>query len=150
MQCLVRNVCQARSRGAAARLLELDAAPVAAVQPGVAQPSSAVKQLRQPYGFARPTGVDQSVRVQSRALPAAAASGFGLCAKVLVATRGLSTVGNAAEVASDSDDSTSPAVEHPPRIKFKRPDKTARHIMNVCKLSECYILAGTVLLHYIQ
>jgi hypothetical protein len=57
---------------------------------------------------------------------------------------------NAAEVASDSDDSTSPAAEHPPRIKFKRPDKTARHIMNVRKLSECYILAGTVLLHYIQ
>ena len=88
--------------------------------------------------------------MQSRAIPrdgrvpAAAASGFGLCAKVLVATRGLSTVGNAAEVASDSDDSTSPAVEHPPRIKFKRPDKAARHIMNVCKLSECYILAGTI------
>ncbi|CAD6266375.1 unnamed protein product [Miscanthus lutarioriparius] len=131
MQSLVRNVCRAGSRGAAAWLLELAAAPVAAVQPGVAQPSSAVKHLRQRYGFARPTGVDQSVRVQSRALPAAAASGFGLCAKVLGATRGLSTVGNAAEVASDSDDSTSPAAEHPPRIKFKRPDKTARHIMNI-------------------
>ncbi|KAM3293652.1 hypothetical protein ACQJBY_036914 [Aegilops geniculata] len=44
--------------------------------------------------------------------------------------RGLSTVGTA-EVASDDDDSSSPAVEHPPRIKFKRPDKTARHIMNI-------------------
>ncbi|VAH93916.1 unnamed protein product [Triticum turgidum subsp. durum] len=44
--------------------------------------------------------------------------------------RGLSTVGSA-EVASDEDDSSSPAVEHPPRIKFKRPDKTARHIMNI-------------------
>ncbi|KAM3311699.1 hypothetical protein ACQJBY_031989 [Aegilops geniculata] len=44
--------------------------------------------------------------------------------------RGLSTVGSA-EVASDNDDSSSPAVEHPPRIKFKRPDKTARHIMNI-------------------
>ncbi|KAK3147109.1 hypothetical protein QOZ80_3BG0278150 [Eleusine coracana subsp. coracana] len=44
--------------------------------------------------------------------------------------RGLSTVGNA-EVALEEDDSTSPAVEHPPRIKFKRPDKTARHIMNI-------------------
>ncbi|GJN07744.1 hypothetical protein PR202_ga25602 [Eleusine coracana subsp. coracana] len=43
---------------------------------------------------------------------------------------GLSTVGNA-EVALEEDDSTSPAVEHPPRIKFKRPDKTARHIMNI-------------------
>jgi large subunit ribosomal protein L19 len=130
----------------AARLLELAAAPVAVAQPGAAQPSSAVKHLRQPYGFARPVGVDQSGRVQSRVIPAAA-SGFGLGAKVLAATRGLSTVGNVAEVASDSDDSTSLAVEHPPRIKFKRPDKTARHIMNVRKLSECYILAGTVLLH---
>ena len=150
MQSLVRNVCRSGSRGAAARLLELAAAPVATAHAGAAQPSSAVKHLRQPYGFARPIGVDQSGRVQSRVIPAAAVSGFGLCAKVLGATRGLSTVGNAAEVASDSDDSTSPAVEHPPRIKFKRPDKTARHIMNVCKLSECYILAGTVLLHYIQ
>ncbi|EES14403.1 hypothetical protein BDA96_07G013400 [Sorghum bicolor] len=130
MQSLVRNVCRAGSRGAAARLLELAAAPVAAAHPGAAQPSSAVKHLWQPYGLARPIGVDQSVRVQSRVIPAAA-SGFGHCAKVLVATRGLSTVGNAAEVASDSDDSTSLAVEHPPRIKFKRPDKTARHIMNI-------------------
>ncbi|CAD6246403.1 unnamed protein product [Miscanthus lutarioriparius] len=131
MQSLVRNVCRAGSRGAAARLLELAAAPVATVHAGAAQPSSAVKHLRQPYGFARSIGVDQSRRVQSRVIPAAAVSGFGLCAKVLGATRGLSTVGNAAEVASDSDDSTSPAVEHHPRIKFKRPDKTARHIMNI-------------------
>ncbi|EMS56595.1 50S ribosomal protein L19, chloroplastic [Triticum urartu] len=56
-----------------------------------------------------------------------ASSGF--CAEVLM-PRGLSTVGSA-EVASDEDDSSSPAVEHPPRIKFKRPDKTARHIMNI-------------------
>jgi large subunit ribosomal protein L19 len=68
------------------------------------------------YKFARPTGLDQSVRVQSRAIisrdghiPAAAASGFGLWAKVLIAMSGLSTMGNAAEVASDSNDSTSPA-----------------------------------------
>ena len=145
MQSLVQIVCRAGSRGAAARLLELAAAPVAAAHPGAAQPSSAVKHLKQTYGFARPIGVDQSVRVQSRVITAVA-SGFGLCAKVLGATRGLSTVGNAAEVASDSDDSTSPVVEHHPRIKFKRPDKTARHIMNVCNLSECYILAGTILL----
>jgi large subunit ribosomal protein L19 len=150
MQCLVRNVCRAGSRGAAARLLEL-----AAAGPGATQPSVAVKLLRPPYEFTRPIGVVQPVRVQSRAVsrdglvPAAATSGFGLCAQVIVAMRGLSTVGSAAEVASDSDDSTSPAVEHPPRIKFKRPDKTARHIMNVCKLSECHVLAGAVLLHYI-
>jgi len=129
---LVRNVCRAGSRGAAARLLEL-----AAAGPGATQPSVAVKLLRPPYEFTRPIGVVQPVRVQSRAVsrdglvPAAATSGFGLCAQVIVAMRGLSTVGSAAEVASDSDDSTSPAVEHPPRIKFKRPDKTARHIMNI-------------------
>jgi len=44
--------------------------------------------------------------------------------------RGFSTVGNA-EVASDNEDSSSTAVAHPPRIKFKRLDKTARHIMNI-------------------
>ncbi|KAG2633846.1 50S ribosomal protein L19, chloroplastic-like isoform X2 [Panicum virgatum] len=56
-----------------------------------------------------------------------AASGF--CARALP-MRGFSTVGNA-EVASDDEDSSSPAVAHPPRIKFKRLDKTARHIMNI-------------------
>lgn len=44
--------------------------------------------------------------------------------------RGLSTVGSA-EVSVEEESSDSPGVEHPPRIKFKRPDKTARHIMNV-------------------
>ena len=152
MQSLVRNVCRAGSRGAAARLLE-----AAAVHPGAALPSSAVRHLSHPCGFARPIGVDQPKPVQRRTIlrdggrVPAAASGFGLCAKVLVATRGLSTAGNAAEVASDSDDSTSPAVEHPPRIKFKRPDKTARHIMNVCKLLHACRDPGTVLLSpYIQ
>jgi large subunit ribosomal protein L19 len=46
-----------------------------------------------------------------------------------LALRGLSTLGNA-ELSLEEDDSTSHAIEHPPRIKFKRPDKTARHIMN--------------------
>lgn len=44
--------------------------------------------------------------------------------------RGFSTVG-AAEVSVEDEDSSSPMVEQPPRIKFKRPDKTARHIMNI-------------------
>uniref|UniRef100_A0A453HJR4 50S ribosomal protein L19, chloroplastic n=2 Tax=Aegilops tauschii subsp. strangulata TaxID=200361 RepID=A0A453HJR4_AEGTS len=123
MQSLLRNVCRAGNRGAAARLLEF-AAPVA-TQP----PSSAIKHLR-PCGFTPPTGLDQFLCVQNRFISrdgVPASSGF--CAKVLM-TRGLSTVGTA-EVAEDEDDSSSPAVEHPPRIKFKRPDKTARHIMNI-------------------
>jgi hypothetical protein len=56
-----------------------------------------------------------------------------------LALRGLSTLGNA-EVALEEEDSTSPAVEHPPRIKFKRPDKTARHIMNV----NAMFIVGTI------
>ncbi|XP_048530253.1 50S ribosomal protein L19, chloroplastic-like isoform X1 [Triticum urartu] len=145
MQSLLRNVCRAGSRGAAARLLEF-AAPVA-TQPGATPPSSAIKHLST-YGFTPPTGVgflssfvsssnlsrschmDQFLCVQNRFISChgvTASSGF--CAEVLM-PRGLSTVGSA-EVASDEDDSSSPAVEHPPRIKFKRPDKTARHIMNI-------------------
>ncbi|KAF7052923.1 hypothetical protein CFC21_060943 [Triticum aestivum] len=115
MQSLLRNVCRAGNRGAAARLLEF-AAPVA-TQP----PSSAIKHLR-PCGFTPPTG---NRFISRDGVPASS----GFCAKVLM-TRGLSTVGTA-EVAEDEDDSSSPAVEHPPRIKFKRPDKTARHIMNI-------------------
>lgn len=40
---------------------------------------------------------------------------------------------------SDGQDSSgaSPEVIHPPRIKFKRLDKTARHIMNVCFPNFC-------------
>ncbi|KAM3293651.1 hypothetical protein ACQJBY_036914 [Aegilops geniculata] len=119
MQSLLRNVCRAGSRGAAARLLEF-AAPVA-TQPGATPPSSAIKHLRH-YGFTPPTG---NRSISRDGVPASS----GVCPKVLMA-RGLSTVGTA-EVASDDDDSSSPAVEHPPRIKFKRPDKTARHIMNI-------------------
>jgi len=54
-------------------------------------------------------------------------------------TRGFSTVGNA-KVASNDEDSSSLAVAHPPRIKFKRLDTTARHIMNVSLV----LLAGTI------
>ncbi|VAI03209.1 unnamed protein product [Triticum turgidum subsp. durum] len=121
MQSLLRNVCRAGNRGAAARLLEF-AAPVA-TQPGATPPSSAIKYLRSCH-------LDQFLCVQNWFISrdgVPASSGF--CAKVLM-TRSLSTVGTV-EVASDEDDSSSPAVEHPPRIKFKRPDKTARHIMNI-------------------
>jgi large subunit ribosomal protein L19 len=145
---------KAGSRGAVARLLELTAHPGDGTAILGCQTPQAALWIRSPdRGRSVHAGAD--CRLQSRVISRdgrvpAIASGFGFCAKVLVATRGLSTVGNAAEVASDLDDSTSPAVEHPPRIKFKSPDKTARHIMNVCKLSEFYIHAGTVLLHYIQ
>jgi hypothetical protein len=54
-----------------------------------------------------------------------------------LALRGLSTLGNA-ELSLEEDDSTSPAVEHPPRIKFKRPEKTASYIKNV---STAFIVA---------
>ena len=53
--------------------------------------------------------------------------------------RGFSTVENA-EVASEDEGFSSPAVVHRPRIKFKRLDKTARHIMNVSLV----LLAGTI------
>ncbi|KAJ1287604.1 hypothetical protein BS78_02G022700 [Paspalum vaginatum] len=119
MQSLLRNVCRAGSRGASARLLDF-AAPVA-THPGATQLSSAINHLS-PCGFSRP------IWGQIISLDGAPANP-GFCAKVLM-TRGLSTVGNA-EVASDEDDSSSSAVEHPLRIKFKRPDKTARHIMNI-------------------
>lgn len=155
MQSLLRNVCRAGNRGAAARLLEF-AAPVA-TQPGATPPSSAIKHLG-PCGFSPPLGVgflcssvclsnlsrlyrlDQFLCVQNRCFSGdGVPASTGFSAKVLMA-RGLSTVGSA-EVASDEDDSSSPAVEHPPRIKFKRPDKTARHIMNV----NLVLLAGTTI-----
>ena len=81
----------------------------------------------------------QFVCVQSQIIPGdgvPATSGF--CARALP-MRGFSTVGNA-EVASDDEDSSSPAVAHPPRIKFKRFDKTAGHIMNVSLV----LLGGTI------
>jgi large subunit ribosomal protein L19 len=53
MQSLLRNVCQAGSRLAAARLLEF-AAPVATQQMAT-QSSLAIQYLR-PYGFSCPIG----------------------------------------------------------------------------------------------
>jgi large subunit ribosomal protein L19 len=67
--------------------------------------------------------------VQSPIVPHDGVQAYGFCTKAL-AVRGFSTVG-AAEVSVEDEDSSSPMVEQPPRIKFKRPDKTARHIMNV-------------------
>jgi large subunit ribosomal protein L19 len=67
--------------------------------------------------------------VQSPVIPHEGVQAYGFCTKAL-AVRGFSTVG-AAEVSVEDEDSSSPMVEQPPRIKFKRPDKTARHIMNV-------------------
>ncbi|CAN6241899.1 unnamed protein product [Urochloa humidicola] len=119
MQSLLRNACRAGTRGAAARLLEF-AAPVA-TQQSITQSSLAI-QYQKPHGFSRPFGSQIILR---DGVPVAS----GFYAKAL-AMRGFSTVGNA-EVASSEDDSSSPALEHPPRIKFKRPDKTARHIMNI-------------------
>ncbi|KAJ1294361.1 hypothetical protein BS78_01G140500 [Paspalum vaginatum] len=118
MQSFLRNACRAGSRGATARLLEF--ALYVPTPTGVTQPSLAIKHLR-PYGFS----IIGSQIVSHDGVPATS----GSCPKILV-MRGLSTVGNA-EVASVEDDSSSPAFEHPLRIKFKRPDKTARHIMNI-------------------
>ncbi|WVZ84967.1 hypothetical protein U9M48_031932 [Paspalum notatum var. saurae] len=80
MQSLLRNVCRAGSRGAAARLLEF-AAPVA-THPRAAHPSSAIKHLRpEPDGFSRPIG---SHVISHDCVPAACS----FCPKLLVA-RGL-------------------------------------------------------------
>lgn len=106
MQSLLRSVCRAGSRGTSAKLLDC-AVPGVALS-GVNQ--SVIKPLRS-YSWIRPIGTSD------------------FCVKAL-AMRGLSTVGNA-EVSLEAESSSSPAVEHPPRIKFKRPDKTARHIMNI-------------------
>lgn len=43
--------------------------------------------------------------------------------------RSMTTVGNPAE--ASSEDSSAPVADVPPRIKFKRLDKTARHIMQI-------------------
>ncbi|TVU22896.1 hypothetical protein EJB05_32617 [Eragrostis curvula] len=109
MQSLLRSVCRAGSRGASAKkLLECAVTTPAVVQPATNQASvNLLRPLIRPIGSHVPYH-----------------GGFYVKALSL---RGLST----AEVALQEDDSTSPAVDHPPRIKFKRPDKTARHIMNI-------------------
>ncbi|KAL6909585.1 hypothetical protein ACP4OV_001866 [Aristida adscensionis] len=121
MQSLLRSVCRAGSRGASAKkALDCAATPHGVLPlPGVNQ--SLVNQPR-PCEWVRLIGSQIIPRDGVHTL-----SGF--CTKAM-AMRGLSTLGNA-EVVHDEDDSNSPAIEHPPRIKFKRPDKTARHIMNI-------------------
>lgn len=116
MQSLLRSVCRAGSRGTSAKLLDC-AVPGVALS-GVNQ--SVIKPLRS-YSWIRPIG--------SLIISRDGVQTSDFCVKAL-AMRGLSTVGNA-EVSLEAESSSSPAVEHPPRIKFKRPDKTARHIMNI-------------------
>ena len=66
MQSLLRNVCRAGSRGAAASLLEF-AAPVA-TQPAASQSSSAIQYLRT-YGFSRPIGVGFWLEIHAVGIP---------------------------------------------------------------------------------
>ncbi|CAM0910144.1 unnamed protein product [Alopecurus aequalis] len=106
MQALLRSVCRAGTRVASLK------------PPGVAQ--SFVEPLRPCSGIRQ---------IVSPNIPHDGVQAYGFCTKAL-ATREFSTVG-AAEVSVDDEDSSSPMVEHPPSIKFKRPDKTARHIMNI-------------------
>ncbi|KAJ6882316.1 50S ribosomal protein L19-1 [Populus alba x Populus x berolinensis] len=51
------------------------------------------------------------------------------CRMNLSCYRSMTTVGNPAE--ASSEDSSAPVADVPPRIKFKRLDKTARHIMQI-------------------
>lgn len=66
MQSLLRNVCRAGSRGAAARLLEF-AAPVA-TQPSVTQSSPAIQHLKS-YGFSHPIGVGFLLEIHAVGMP---------------------------------------------------------------------------------
>ncbi|KQK17811.1 50S ribosomal protein L19, chloroplastic [Brachypodium distachyon] len=111
MQALLRNVCRAGTHGVP-KLLDCAA-------PGVAQ--LFVKTLR-PCSLTRSIG-------SSVTTPYDSVQTYGFCMKALL-LRGFSTVGTA-EVSLEDENSSSPMAEHPPRIKFKRPDKTARHIMNI-------------------
>ncbi|XP_051199919.1 uncharacterized protein [Lolium perenne] len=113
MQALLRSVCRAGPRGASVKLL--DCAP-----PGVAQ------SFAEPLTLRSCSWVRQIV---SPIVPHDGVQAYGVCTKAL-AVRGFSTVG-AAEASVEDEDSSSPMVEQPPHIKFKRPDKTARHIMNI-------------------
>ncbi|XP_051230601.1 uncharacterized protein [Lolium perenne] len=111
MQALLRNVYRSGTRGTSLKFL--DCTP-----PGAAQ--SFIEPLR-PCSWIR--------QIVSPVIPHEGVQAYGFCTKVL-SVRGFSTVG-AAEVSAEDEDSSSPMVEHPPHIKFKRPDKTARHIMNI-------------------
>ncbi|KAG8070348.1 hypothetical protein GUJ93_ZPchr0006g42542 [Zizania palustris] len=116
MQSLLRSVYRSGSSGSAAKLL--DSAAYGAAQSG-ANPLS-IKHLRSCSWF-RPIG-DPIVSGD-----AVGSNGFYTNT---LSMRGLSTVANA-EVSLEEESCNSPAVGHPPCIKFKRPDKTARYIMNI-------------------
>ncbi|KAL5211344.1 hypothetical protein ABZP36_022191 [Zizania latifolia] len=130
MQSLLRSVCRAGSPGASAKILD-------SVAPGVAL--SGVNQL-----FLNPlrayTGIGLiavCVLAPGNWNPTISGDGvhtYDFCANTL-SLRGLSIAANA-EFSPDGESSSSPSVEHPPRIKFKRPDKTARHIMNILNKEE--------------
>uniref|UniRef100_A0A0E0CHE7 Ribosomal protein L19 n=2 Tax=Oryza meridionalis TaxID=40149 RepID=A0A0E0CHE7_9ORYZ len=116
MQSLLRRVYLAGSHGSAAKLLDRAAS-------GVAQSGANLLSIKHlsPCSWIRPFGnsIVSGDSVHSN----------GFCVNTMP-MRGLSTVGSA-EVSVEEESSDSPAVEHPLRIKFKRPDKTARHIMNI-------------------
>ncbi|KAM3191902.1 hypothetical protein ACQJBY_069253 [Aegilops geniculata] len=111
MQSLARTVCRAGTRGNPLKLMDC-AAP--RVEQSFAEPLRPCSWIRQ---------------IVSPIIPRDGVQAYGFCTRAL-AVRGFSTVGTA-EVSVEDEDSSSPMVEHPPRIKFKRPDKTARHIMNI-------------------
>ncbi|XP_052141669.1 50S ribosomal protein L19, chloroplastic-like [Oryza glaberrima] len=116
MQSLLRRVYLAGSHGSAAKLLDRAAS-------GVAQSGAnllSIKHLSS-CSWIRPFG--------NSIVSGDSVHSHGFCVNTMP-MRGLSTVGSA-EVSVEEESSDSPAVEHPPRIKFKRPDKTARHIMNI-------------------
>uniref|UniRef100_A0A0E0K0H7 Ribosomal protein L19 n=1 Tax=Oryza punctata TaxID=4537 RepID=A0A0E0K0H7_ORYPU len=116
MLSLLRRVHLAGTHGSAAKLLGSAAS-------GIAQSGAnllSIKHLR-PCSWIGPFG--------NSIISGDSVSSSGFCVNTM-SMRGLSTVG-IAEVSVEEESSNSLAVEHPPRIKFKRPDKTARHIMNI-------------------
>ncbi|KAF7102584.1 hypothetical protein CFC21_103693 [Triticum aestivum] len=111
MQSLARTVCRAGTRGNPLKLMDC-AAP--SVEQSFTEPLRSCSWIRQ---------------IVSPIIPRDGVQAYGFCTRTLT-VRGFTTVGTA-EVSVEDEDSSSPMVEHPPRIKFKRPDKTARHIMNI-------------------
>ncbi|KAG8070663.1 hypothetical protein GUJ93_ZPchr0006g42400 [Zizania palustris] len=121
MQSLLRSVCRAGSPGASAKIL-------GSVAPGVELSGANQLFLNPPRAY---TGIGL---IANPIISGDGVHTYGFCANTL-SLRGLSTAANA-EFSPDGESSSSPSVEHPPRIKFKRPDKTARHIMNILNKEE--------------
>ncbi|KAE8779429.1 50S ribosomal protein L19, chloroplastic [Hordeum vulgare] len=111
MQSLVRTFCRTGAGGTPLKLLDHAAPRIEQSFAETLRPCSWIRQIVSPI------------------IPHDGVQAYGFGTKAL-AVRGFSTVGTA-EVSVEDEDSSSPMVEHPPRIKFKRPDKTARHIMNI-------------------